>query len=277
MRTRRRNRSRRRSRRGGGPSFFSRFFGTSSAPAAPIPDHPDELMMRKQKSDDFEPLILPIDMASRSYKGISNSCVEGTTFTFQEVLTTLREHADGSAISDINHPLDCSKNVVPIDLLVKKNNRYLVPGFDIKEGNIIFDFKKEYTDLQSLLTLIQASTAVPLPAVGTLSPTAVPLPSVSTLSPTTARLLGRLSDQDRRGQDRSESVRRPDQAQVQGLGRSASIPRVREPPPPSPAQLQRNAARGPKSAPARLKQFEDDQGISPGAAPRINSSGTEVM
>ena len=213
MRTRRRNRSRRRSRRGGGPSFFSRFFGTSSAPAAPIPDHPDELMIRKQKGDAFEPLILPIDMASRSYKEISNSCVEGTTLTFQEVLTKLRERADESAISDINHPLDCSKNVVPIDLLVKRSGRYLVPGFDIKEGNIIFDFKKEYTDLQSFITAIGAIAPPPLAPPPALLPQQegdelfsflgndrdeVPLPD--------GRLTSRISGQDRSG--RSQSVPR---------------------------------------------------------------------
>lgn len=214
MRTRRRNRSRRRSRRGGGPGFFERLFGRSSAPASRNPSDPlTELKMRKDISNHFEPLILPLDMFTRKYKAVSRGCtVQGSELSFGEVLTKLKEGADNSSISDIRPPLTCVENVVPIDLLVKNNGNYFVPGFDIKDGKIIFDFKKEYTSLQSLLSIPQDSAHALPPA----PPTAAPLPAPHAL------LSDRLHDQ---GFRRSESVRRPVQVPVQRLVRPAPPPR----------------------------------------------------
>jgi hypothetical protein len=184
MRTRRRNRSRRRTRRGG-VGFWRRLFGASapapgpssaSAPgpsSAPAPGpssasagpNPDEEQMRtrKLKSEDFEPLTLPLDMFTRKYKAVSHDCMQdGRELNFEEVYNMLRNNADDNGIVDIVPR--CRPDVLPIDLLVKYNGLYRVPDFEKINGNIIFDFKKDYVPIGKLLSIINPTPQpAPLP------------------------------------------------------------------------------------------------------------------
>jgi hypothetical protein len=207
MRTRRNRLQRRKSRRGGRPPVL-------------IENQVEKMRMRKIKRDDI--LTLPRDMLTRDYQAITDGCqYVGNPLKFDEVLKQLKTRADRFDISDINGPICTELQMLPIDFLVKINDEYYVPGFEVHEDKIIFEFGKDYTDLDSFLVAIGAIDP-PLP--NTLPPAATlqnPLPPAATLqnprppalpqalSQDDIRLITRLGNQDRSGR----------------MGRSLSVPR----------------------------------------------------
>jgi hypothetical protein len=144
MRTRRNRLQRRKSRRGGRPPVLNE-------------NQVEKMRTRKIKRDDI--LTLPRDMFTRDYQAITDGCqYVGNPLKFDEVLEQLKTRADRFDISDINGPI-CTElrvDLLPIDFLVKINDEYYVPGFEVQGENIIFNFKNDYTDLDSFLVAIGA-------------------------------------------------------------------------------------------------------------------------
>lgn len=202
MRTRRNRLQRRKSRRGGRPPVL-------------IENQVEKMRMRKIKRDDI--LTLPLDMLTRDYQAITDGCqYVGNPLKFGEVLKQLKTRADRFDISDINGPICTELQMLPIDFLVKINDKYYVPGFEVQGENIIFNFKNDYTDLDSFLVAIGVpplpNTLPPAPQLLNPRPPAATLqnPRPPAQSRDDLRLLARVQDRSDRQDRRSLSVPRFD-------------------------------------------------------------------